>query len=636
MRIAVSPLRLSHVHAPSIQVPTQQTKNVMDPARLPAELFGLIIRDAAVSSRDLCRFVLVSRHWHTALHGHIYSTWSYDGTKHSISSLWKFSRSALCNQRIAESVEELRIRNWRFGLVHKGGLLVLQDEDLDLIRGAIHTAGLGRIEGEIFEALKKADPRPLMALLLVTLRNLAKLDAHVAETDIFLAEVLRQAVGEAGSGDERPLRRLEEVTLASGWNYREYDTIGDIYNIGHCAYTLRLDGLWPLFRLPSISTLSLSDLVPDGAAERLGNSPRSSNITDLTLVFHVAYRLDPHDVRALLALPKRLTALSTYSRDDSSLPDAAGSKQTSNLDLWDMIRQHDQSLERLDLYRGTMWRSPQDRNPHHLHLGTLQGFKALQHLSVQTSTLLGCCRDHIAPFLLKDTLPHSLKSLTLYSEEEMQRRDIVSLLRDVFDDDSFPLLTRVALEEPFFAFKYSDKIRPHDEVKQLCEERGRKYETKKASYEAGRSPHATKGGLESQRYNDLVKIPRETTCYKMAAVRFALQRYLFWLRTTSKADGSDKEKTKFSVEDLDTFELPWVGLTHRAPFHTLRQHFPYLTDEYAEDKLFPNTPFKVVRKDPEDAYDSEPDFTMPTAWFRTVSDFESSDSDEDEDAEKED
>lgn len=156
---------------------------------LPIELFTIIIDLATDNKTDyktLYNFSLVSKQWHTAFNNRIYnSKWSHDDELHLILSLWQFLRTTLSNRQIADSVREINIRKWTFGLVHRRGLLVLEADDLDVIRHAIRTLGLERIEDKFLEALPKADPRPLMALLLANLRNLTTLYAELPEKGHF-------------------------------------------------------------------------------------------------------------------------------------------------------------------------------------------------------------------------------------------------------------------------------------------------------------------------------------------------------------------------------------------------------------------------------------------------------------------
>ncbi|BDD57418.1 hypothetical protein MAP00_002781 [Monascus purpureus] len=320
---------------------------MLEPSRLPVELFAMVIDYATGGNSDvaaLCNLSLVSRQWYAALNARVYSRWLYDGELHSISSLWKFLRSILRHRRIADRVYELKIRNWTFGLVHRRSRLVLSEDDLDLAQNAIRTAGLQRIETSILKALRKADPRALMALLSVNLRNLTTLYAHLPETDIFLAEVLRKAVEsrrEQPQNDYPPLHSLREAHLTSAWNYRQD------FRARH-QYRLELNHLWPIFQLPNIQRLSVSDFESLGASNRFGDSFKTSSITELTLIHCHDSLLVVPDTIALLTLPKKLTKLSFYLNDCDLFGDR---NQISNADLWNGIRQFEDCIEHLDIYR---------------------------------------------------------------------------------------------------------------------------------------------------------------------------------------------------------------------------------------------------------------------------------------------
>ncbi|KUL87935.1 hypothetical protein ZTR_03845 [Talaromyces verruculosus] len=96
-----------------------------------------------------------------------------------------FLRTTLPNRQIADTVREVNIRKWTVGLVHRRSPLVLDADDFDVVRHAIRTLGLERIEEKILEGLSKADPRPLMAPLLANLRNLTTLYAKIPKLDMF-------------------------------------------------------------------------------------------------------------------------------------------------------------------------------------------------------------------------------------------------------------------------------------------------------------------------------------------------------------------------------------------------------------------------------------------------------------------
>ncbi|KAF2174836.1 hypothetical protein K469DRAFT_685223 [Zopfia rhizophila CBS 207.26] len=255
-----------------------------NPANLPLEPFGDVLDYAVHGNLDvksLCTFCLVGRQWYVTSIPRIYSKWTYNGEYRSFISLWKFSRTILSNFRVAEQVRTLDIRNWGFHPLGHSEVNLHTDllqEDLKLIRGAIHNARIQELESDIMKALHRADRRPPMALLLTRLPNLTTICAHVPESDVVLAEVLKQALKDQ---DNRPqqqtLQNLKEASLPSEWHYPSTQDARDLY-------TLRLDYLWPLFRLPNIRKLSLFDFEPHGVAILFGDTAGASPITHLTLV----------------------------------------------------------------------------------------------------------------------------------------------------------------------------------------------------------------------------------------------------------------------------------------------------------------------------------------------------------------
>lgn len=522
-----------------------------EPPRLPLELLDMVMGHASDGMADvkmLCNFSLVSSRWYAALSGRIYSRWVHDGEHHSILSLWKFLRSVLTSRRIADAVHELDIRNWHLGLVYKSGRLVFSDDDVDLIRNALRVAGLERIESSALEALQKADPRPLMALLLACLPNLTTLYAHLPDEDMFFAAVLQKAV--EGRQDKQAsngiplLNRLCEVHLASAWNYRGRD------------YQLRVKHLSHVFQLPNIQELSVFDLEPFEASDRFENSPRSSNITNLTLVHHTQSLLEVPDTLALLALPRRLTKLSIYLNDN----DADGYRnQISNIDLWSGIRKHEASLEHLDIYRDCDGDIPECHSRNNSYFGLMRGFTRLRHLYIQPETLLGgCCKGELAPFHLQDTLPPNLESLTLYGYEGLVFiKTLSQQLEKVVTSTDFPLLGYVAMERKvprpgWYCARPTDPP-PHHEVRRACREVGKKYEIKD-------SPSFTRGGVGIPYYRHL-QFKRRRMAAKLQCVGYALTKYISRLLKLRDSDrGYVPQYREFHLDDLDTYELPWDEL----------------------------------------------------------------------------
>jgi hypothetical protein len=384
---------------------------------------------------------------------------------------------------------------------------------------------------------------------------LTTLYAHLPETDTFLAEVLRKAIesGRDQPPNDNPLHNLREAHLTSSWNYRADERARD-------DYRLDLNHLWPVFQLPNIQRLSVFDFESLGASNRFGNSTKTSRITDLTLVHYNDSLLAVPDTLALLALPKALTSLSIYWNDCDMLKRPS---QPSNADLWNGIRQHEDSIEHLDIYRACTGCIPPQHSANNLHFGSMQGFKRLKRLYIQPEVLLGgCCLGDLAPFHLRDTLPRNLQSLTLYRDEGLAlNKSLTRQLQDVIASTDFASLRHVALEKTFEQIDfYTDPADPpHEEVERACRERGTKYETKHAS-------SCTKGGI-GRRYYRHIKEQRLklANLIKLGAVRYALTEYLSRLRLSRDDDGfSTADPRELSSDELDTYELPWDRLTREA------------------------------------------------------------------------
>jgi hypothetical protein len=170
-----------------------------NPANLPPEIFAAVL-DLALHDESglqrLCGLSLLSRRWNAVLVGQIYSEWTYNGARQPFMVLWKFFRTVRTNPQLAALVQTLNIGNWGFypdacldGPSDQEGLQFPPDE-LELVRSAIHDAGIGHLEPSIVAWLPQRDRRPLMALLLTCLPNLSTVYAHVPRFDPVLGAVL--------------------------------------------------------------------------------------------------------------------------------------------------------------------------------------------------------------------------------------------------------------------------------------------------------------------------------------------------------------------------------------------------------------------------------------------------------------
>ncbi|KAK4442547.1 hypothetical protein QBC34DRAFT_499619 [Podospora aff. communis PSN243] len=469
---------------------------------MPAELVDEILANCIASSTSwhpgmLCKISLVCRRWRALLRDEAYSSWEHNGQFDSIRSLWNFLRIILGDQQIAATVR------------------TLGDQDIEMLRGAVNKVGLQGVEAEFLAAFRKADPRAFVALLLANIPNLTTLHAQLPQEDPFLCALL-QKVG-CGSTDKdgwpaagRPFQHLLEANLAGHMNYYLFEGHNHFLN----PYTQDVRHLLPILQSPKLQKLALFDLGSCGAppVPCSGNlDPKSSSVTDLTLV----HTLSGHRCQGpaapgplpVLAAAKALTSLSFSAENLGSGPRPDDAEALTRFKLWRALCQHKASLQRLDIFtRATElpFFMPEDDLPHTAYsapFGSMRAFKCLEHISMQPDTLVGLRPDgSSAHITLKDTLPRSLKSLTVYRSYSMfPDETLVSQLLDVIRSPDFPLLKRLAVEDDPYCFVGNARVGyavfPHDDLEYECEKVGMTYEAKK-SYDLAN------GGSAAEYYAD--------------------------------------------------------------------------------------------------------------------------------------
>ncbi|KAL4884064.1 hypothetical protein BJY04DRAFT_21231 [Aspergillus karnatakaensis] len=427
-----------------------------NPADLPPELFNIILTHALHDSDGpyhLCALSLLSRKWYAALVHRIYSEWSFNGARQPFITLWKFLVTVLRDQHLAAQVQTLRIGNWGFypESSRPNPDLQLSPPELDLIRRAIYHAGVAHLEEEIMESLPKRDRRPLMALLLTSLPNLSTVFAHIPRSDPFLAAVIKQAA-ERQIDESQPtpaLSKVSELYLCQETPVdvprQPEDSDPDSDEEEEDSFSreaLRLDDLWPVFSLQKLKNLSLIDFDTDGAAVWLKKSG-ISHIENLFLTSNWKSLCGSADLEALINKPQALKTLVCTLHDNPF--ESRRNEVVSNSQLWSYLQRHKGTLETLDISRSKT--THRDENGRFDKLGILQNLK---HLRIQSEIILGgCCGSLRAPFRLKDTLPPTIETLTLYGNEGFDViTDLSVQLEEVVRDrDHFPSLHSIFLDD---------------------------------------------------------------------------------------------------------------------------------------------------------------------------------------------
>ncbi|OJJ04715.1 hypothetical protein ASPVEDRAFT_44248 [Aspergillus versicolor CBS 583.65] len=448
---------------------------------LPSEIFNIILSHSLGDDEDvprLCELALLSRKWYAALIDRIYSEWTFNGAKQPFLTLWKFLRTILRDPHLAAQVRTLRIGNWGFfpdASVH-GPDLQLPPDELDLVRRAIHDAGIDHLEKRIITGLRKRDRRPLMAILLTRLSNLETLFAHVPRSDPFLASVLKQAV-ENWENETNPQPALHKLHRLHICQETPVDTpkqpedsepdSDDEESVSREA--LRLEYLWPVFRLRNLQELSMVGLDTDKAAFWLEDGG-ISHIEGLYLISNWRSICTYPDLQALIGQPKALKNFTLTINDNPF--DARRNIVISNVEIWNCLQKHQQTLKTIDICR-----SRQTHRDDNGNFGLLCTFPKLKHIRIQSEILLGgCCGSPPAPFRLKDTLPRSLETLTLHGEEGFGViPDIpLQLMELISGENQLPYLTAIVLDDIAELYEdFSQELKPQYQIlDRLCKDRG--------------------------------------------------------------------------------------------------------------------------------------------------------------------
>ncbi|KAL4779998.1 hypothetical protein BJX76DRAFT_62377 [Aspergillus varians] len=450
-------------------------------ADLPPELFDIILTHALGEDEDinrLCGLCLLSRKWYTAVIDRVYSKWTFNGARQPFLTLWKFLMTVLRDRHLASQVRTLRIGNWGFfpNVSLPSSDLQLPSDELDVVRLAIHDAGIAHLEKSIMASLRKRDRRPLMAILLTCLPNLETVFAHVPRSDPFLAAVFKRAV-DSESDEARSSLGLHRLRALHLCQETPVDTprqpedsepdSDDEESVSRTA--LRLEYLWPVFYLRNLRALSLVDMDTVRAAGRLKDRG-ISRIEDLYLINNWTSLGRSSDVQALIDQP---TALRTFALALHDNPFGPNRHQIiSNSELWVCLQKYQHTLETVDICR-----SKNTHREENGHFGLLRTFPNLKHLRIQSEMLLGgCCGSPRASFRLKDTLPPTIETLTLYGEEgfdiipdmHFQLRELIS------GENHFPSLNTIVLDDMTSLYDHDvQQLLPqYKDLGRLCRDSG--------------------------------------------------------------------------------------------------------------------------------------------------------------------
>ncbi|KAL2786847.1 hypothetical protein BJX66DRAFT_21548 [Aspergillus keveii] len=460
-----------------------------NPADLPPEIFTLILShalDEDVETQKLLSLSRLSRGWYASLIPRIYSSWTYNGASEPFITLYKFLLTVLRDQQLAAEVQTLRLGNWGFYPIAAAPAPELQfpDDEIELVCGAVRRAGIAHLEEEILVSLKRRDRRPLVALLLVSLPKLRRVWAHIPRRDPVLGAVLKKVINPGHPEPSSALAELSELYICQEppvlppWADSDSEDENEV-STPESWDSLQLNYIWPAFYHKPLRTLSLLYLDTKNASTWLpASEDRAPNKLSRLEHLHIvaiwnsvcAYA----DMHALISQPTALKSFTLSIRDNPY--SHRRNEIISNAELWNCLLQHQETLESLDVCRSKgMHRDMNGR------FGLIRSsFQKLKHLAAQIEILLGgCCGEPKAPFRLKDTVPTSIESLTLYGDEGFTvHTDLAAQLKEMVTgsrgDSTFPHLTSIVLDDSYVL--YTDdgiNIRPaYQDLVTVCKARG--------------------------------------------------------------------------------------------------------------------------------------------------------------------
>ena len=420
-----------------------------DPANLPLELFNKVLNHIATDTpsviatdyeindpdpKEFHACCLVSRRWYANTTPRLYSRWIYDGTENGVTRLWNFLRTILSRPDVATFVRFAGIKGLDSNLAYHDNLPA---QDQESVRNAMRMAGMAEIGNSRIRAQDLSDLRLLMALVLTCLPKLKTLEASMYENDQYFAQVLRLAL--PNNTSEQPTRRafqhLSKFNLSMRETSRPHEP------------DLRVEGMWPAFRLPSIRELSFFDVPDRLTISDCEKDARTSQVTHLAIVEWDSSYLRLAVTKCLLTLPTRLVHLSLYMYDYDHPSD--GIDYLSNIVFSGLLAEHQNSLEYLDFYRQKPPSFPKFHIFTHTHMDLLRSFRSMKSLMIHPEDLLGgCCGSSRASFRLRDTLPPNLRSLTFYaSGDPTGLPDIEDEIIEAVCDKDFATLKTLVLEK---------------------------------------------------------------------------------------------------------------------------------------------------------------------------------------------
>lgn len=347
----------------------------------------------------------------------MYESIEYFGYTQSFKRLWLYTRTLIENPKIGLFVQHATFRSCYINgyREHEGAhsdRLGRRDN-----RGIISLGcEIGFKAEDLSRALQAKKRFPLMPIIISKLQNLITLSLYLKDSDSYHHE-LDKVLAVPGS-----FARLRDVvlTLQPKSNIPGRDTYGILSRSGLC-YTPRV-----IFSKESVKNLVIKDAhFHNWQGLDAFEKQHVSNVTHLSI--HPAmgsyevYRYLPR----IIQLPRMLVSL-TLSLESLHFEDTTQDdrhRMPSCHEIWEWLGVYKACLKHLDFYRMAIPMPDVTINPRirqGSQMGSLAEFQELQSLSIQPEVLLGhSIGGENMQVQLKEKLPISLVSLTLYADESL-------------------------------------------------------------------------------------------------------------------------------------------------------------------------------------------------------------------------
>ncbi|KAI9374445.1 hypothetical protein BJX61DRAFT_301953 [Aspergillus egyptiacus] len=368
-------------------------------------------------------------------------------------SLIKFTQVALRHSRVASAVQSLRINSWAAGNPWERRSAIYPE----LVDAALDVARLSPESRETWaHELRKGNEEAWLAVLLLLVSNLTKLDLRPARNDMAFSEmVVQRALN--GEHPLQPLQKLECLRMAP--------IIFDV--------ELYWDRLSPWIKLPSLRRLEVRMIMDHYEGQQLVPPPgfAGSKITDIEIRESES---DHSLARALASLPP--IASLKYEHADGMIankmegeflmpfrrpsPEHEQAQRAfiASQGVFDPSILHAALLRSKDTLH-TLWltvhwnqQADQSRGPRNATrsataklLGSLSDFTALRDLRIRLQNVV-----RFPGPLLRDLLPSSLETLYL---EECPRASMSVLMAQLrllilYREGQMPNLRKVVIQQP--------------------------------------------------------------------------------------------------------------------------------------------------------------------------------------------